>query len=268
MRLLSQHLTIIMDPHSFESFSREKRFDFDPIQKQVNHNVFGFAIKDKDHILHDTSRTIRGPGVGKSAVRFAGHLDRILGEMNLPVSSSSASQGEPHLLREFLSHTMFEAQFCTMFGQTREGQQFTAKATFPNLELFHRYFNYLWLGLPLKLFPAAGKALKAMLHQPSAEEIMQREDASDYVRTAIRLFKEAGQTDYDIMAHNLVYVHVNFNTFRLAYWAIHNFLVYDTARAAILAEINALLQDKLDDNNTATISVKDVENLKILGMQI
>jgi len=36
IRLVNQYLTIIMDPHSYEAVSREKNFDFDPIQKQVS----------------------------------------------------------------------------------------------------------------------------------------------------------------------------------------------------------------------------------------
>jgi len=35
IRLVNQYLTIVMDPHSYEAVSREKNFDFDPIQKQV-----------------------------------------------------------------------------------------------------------------------------------------------------------------------------------------------------------------------------------------
>ena len=37
IRLVNQYLTIIMDPHSYEAVSREKNFDFDPIQKQVTY---------------------------------------------------------------------------------------------------------------------------------------------------------------------------------------------------------------------------------------
>jgi len=37
IRLVNQYLTIVMDPHSYEAVSREKNFDFDPIQKQVTY---------------------------------------------------------------------------------------------------------------------------------------------------------------------------------------------------------------------------------------
>ena len=40
VRLVNQYLTIIMDPHSYEAVSREKNFDFDPIQKQVSGPAF------------------------------------------------------------------------------------------------------------------------------------------------------------------------------------------------------------------------------------
>jgi len=35
IRLINQYLTVIMDPHSFEAFCKNKSLDFDPIQKQV-----------------------------------------------------------------------------------------------------------------------------------------------------------------------------------------------------------------------------------------
>jgi len=47
IRLVNQYLTIVMDPHSYEALSREKNFDFDPIQKQVTvyawHGALSFA---------------------------------------------------------------------------------------------------------------------------------------------------------------------------------------------------------------------------------
>ena len=35
LRLINQHVTMVMDPHSYTSLSNERNFDFEPIQKQV-----------------------------------------------------------------------------------------------------------------------------------------------------------------------------------------------------------------------------------------
>lgn len=81
--------------------------------------------------------------------------------------------------------------------------------------------------------------------------------------------QQYGQTETDIKGHNLVYLHVNYNTFRLAFWALNNLLEDAAAAKALNAEIEQLLEDRYDpETNTAWLDMKDVENMKVLGKQI
>ena len=47
-----------MDPHSVEALSKERNFDFDPIQKQVNWNVFSFSLVEPKKMIKDSGRTV------------------------------------------------------------------------------------------------------------------------------------------------------------------------------------------------------------------
>ena len=90
-------------------------------------------------------------------------------------------------LRDFLADTFFKAQFMTMFGCDSEGQKFTARSAYENLEVFHRYFNYLWLGVPLWLFPVGYRSLQALTEQPTSEEFLARPDISEWLRAEIQV---------------------------------------------------------------------------------
>jgi hypothetical protein len=53
-------MTVIMDPHSYESFVKERNFDFDVIQKQVNHNVFSFELVNARKMIKEAGKTVKG----------------------------------------------------------------------------------------------------------------------------------------------------------------------------------------------------------------
>ena len=132
---------------------------------------------------------------------------------------------------------------------------------------FLRYFNYLWLGFPMSLFPKAVAALKELLQCPDAGELMARPDLSQYLRRAIQFMQQNGQNELEIKGHNLVYLHVNYNTFRLAFWALSNLLETPAAVDAVRRELEDLLETRYDpDTETALLDAKDVESLKVLGM--
>jgi hypothetical protein len=136
---------------------------------------------------------------------------------------------------------------------------------FANFETFHKYFNYLWLGFPVGMFPKAIGALKELLQCPDAEELLARPDLQRYLRRAIEFMQSKGQTESDIKGHNLVYLHVNYNTFRLAFWALSNLLENEKAMQDLQKETEELLASKYDpETNTAWLDMKDVENLPIL----
>jgi len=130
-----------------------------------------------------------------------------------------------------------------------------------------RYFNYLWLGFPMSLFPKAVAALKELLQCPDADELLARSDLSHYLRKAIKFLQCSGQNELDIKGHNLVYLHVNYNTFRLSFWALSNLLETPAAMEAVQRELDELLETRYDPaTNTASLDAKDIEGLKVLGM--
>lgn len=260
MRLVNQHITIIMDPHSYEAMHKEKNFDFDPIQKQVNWNVFNFVLKEPRKMIKDTGKTVRGINLPKVMKHFSEKLDYSYQKV-----SQNPKAFQTGGLRQFCAETVFDALFNTIFGNS-DAHAFNSKNTFKNFELFHKYFNFFWLGMPKICFPKAVKALKDMLQQPSAEELLMRDDSSEYIKTAVEYMKTQGQTAADIMGHNLVYLHVNYNTFRVAFWAIDLLLEHPEAFDALMKELQEAIHYQLDDTtNTATFTVKDLESLPILG---
>jgi len=130
-----------------------------------------------------------------------------------------------------------------------------------------RYFNYLWLGFPMKLFPKAVAALKELVQCPNADELLARPDLSRYLRRAIEFMQNNGQNEAEIKGHNLVYLHINYNTFRLAFWALSNLLETPAAVEALQHELDELLETRYDPaTDTFKLDAKDIENLTVLGM--
>jgi len=125
----------------------------------------------------------------------------------------------------------------------------------------------LWLGFPMSLFPKAVAALKQLLHCPDAGELLSRQDLSQYLRRAIEFMQCQDQNELEIKGHNLVYLHVNYNTFRLAFWALSNLLETPAAVDAIKRELEELLETRYDPaTETTLLDAKDIENLKVLGV--
>ena len=74
-----------------------------------------------------------------------------------------------------------------------------------------------------------------------------------------------GQTESDIKGHNLVYLHVNYNTFRVAFWLLAHMMEDPKALAALKDEINAMVESRKDEDGTSRLSVSDLEQMKILS---
>jgi len=119
----------------------------------------------------------------------------------------------------------------------------------------------------VSLFPKAVAALKELLQCPEAGELLARPDLSQYLRRAIQFMQCNGQNELEIKGHNLVYLHVNYNTFRLAFWALSNLLETQAAVDEIQRELDELLETRYDPaTNTAILYAKDIDSLKILGI--
>jgi len=78
--------------------------------------------------------------------------------------------------------------------------------------------------------------------------------------------REHGQTKMDMKGHNLVYLHVNYNTFRLVFWTLSNLIEHKNALMALNREISELvLRQMFKDSNSVQLSINDLESMKVLG---
>lgn len=257
MRLINQYITVVMDPHSYESVGKDRLLDFDPIQKQVNWNVFSFVLRHPRKMIKETGKTVRGPYLQQGMDNFVKNLDIACRKMG--------SEGNLVGLRDFTADTIFSSIFNTVFGHSDQ-QAFHAKMVYRNFEIFHKFFNFFWLGFPKIWFPDAMDALKQLLLMPDAGDLLRRDDLSAYIRKAIEYMQQEGQTEGDIKGHNLVYLHVNYNTFRFAFWVLSNLLEHEDAMEALQKEIQQMVDLHYNPKtNTATFSVKEVEEMKVLG---
>ena len=103
---------------------------------------------------------------------------------------------------------------------------------------------------------------------PKSEEIMNREDVSDYIKYSTDFMLNHNQTETDIIGHNLVYLHVNYNTFRVQFWLIYYLAQHPEAREALLREVNDLVDLKAEfsgPDEPVEITMEDVSRLDVLG---
>lgn len=267
IRLLNQHLTIINDPHTYERVCREKNFDFDPIQKQVNQNVFSFEIVDAKQMIKEAGKKVKGRYMVANMMAFSRHLSEALDE-SVENTKCNAEGWCEDGLRSMASNTMFRSIFRTIFGKEGAHDVFEPMKVYKCFDAFHKYFNFLWLGLPIKLFPDACKALDVLVQQPSSEDICSRSDVSDYIKYSTYFMKANGQTETDIIGHNLVFLHVNYNTFRVSFWLIYYLTQYKEALEALEREIEDLVEEKAafsEPDGPVEVSLEDIERLPVLG---
>ncbi|XP_060587133.1 cytochrome P450 7A1-like [Ruditapes philippinarum] len=267
IRLLNQHLTIIADPHTYERVCKEKNFDFDPIQEQVNNNVFSFRLFDARKMIKEAGKKVKGQYLVANMVSFSKHLDCAFDD-SVNVATQNENGWNEAGLRSMASNTMFRAIFRTIFGKGKNGDVFEPNTVYKSFDSFHKYFNFLWLGLPIKLFPNACRALEVLIQQPNSQEIMMRDDVSDYIKFSTEFMKANGQTETDIIGHNLVFLHVNYNTFRVTYWLIYYLSKFPEAREALREEINDLVAHKAefsDSDEAVEMDLEDVEKLPVLN---
>ncbi|KAK7102395.1 cytochrome P450 7A1-like [Littorina saxatilis] len=278
IRLLNQHLTMVMDPHCFEQFSKEKNFDFDPIQKQVNNNVFSFELKEARKMISEAGKKVNGKYLSIGLESFAENLKKAFkklheddakdGDMNGNHAEKGGEQWSKDGLRTFSAKTIFNALFYTIFGRAPGGveekavQTFTPETFHENFDVFHKFFNFLWLGLPANLFPKACDALKVLCMQPKAHDMMSREGVSDYIKFSTNYMLMNEQSMEDIVGHNLVFLHVNYNTFRVNYWCLYHLLEHKHVRTALVQELQeAMEQNQIEGENKVGFTIEDFDKL-------
>ena len=252
IRLVNQYLTVLMDPHSHDAVTSERRFTFDPIQKQVNWNVFGFVIRDPKRMIRITGRSVHGQALRESMEFFNRNLEIACDAVDLDAAAETGEDAAGGGLQTFVTKTMFDAVFNTAFGRpSTADEKFQSSLVYDDFETFHCYFNYIWLGLPKRLFPAALRALDRLLVMRSSFDQLRRPDLSTYLHAAVGCMLEHVNTEAAIKGHNL---HVNHNTVRLAFWALANIVSDADALAAVRREVDELLETFLNPRtNTASV---------------
>lgn len=275
IRLLNQYLTIIMDPHAYEAFAKEKRFDFDPIQKQVNNNVFSFSLKNAHKMISEAGKKVNGKYLSNNMQNFSKNLQESI--QNIASASKSdqpKADGEWQTegLRTLMSRTLFSALFYTIFGRSNgpdraeEVKGFNPQAFHENFDVFHMFFNYLWLGLPAKLFPKACEALQGLFQQPLAQDMLPRDGISDYIKFSTEFMLKQEQSEQDIMAHNLVFLHVNYNSFRLTYWCVYLMMEHPETHEALARELREEIEAKhMDAEHRVGFTMDEIDKLPVLG---
>ena len=296
IRLLNQYMTMVMDPHCFEQFAKEKNFSFDPIQKQVNANVFGFELKEARKMISEAGKKVNGRYISIGMESFAENLTLAFEGMRRKAgaeqkqaevgggsgsSSGSPSQWSEGGLRRFTASTIFNALFYTVFGRDSEQVQqkgmaeagaevrrdFSPEAYHECFEKFHKFFNYLWLGVPVNVFPKACEALKVLCNQPLAHDMLSRQGVSDYIKFSTRYMLEHEQSMQDIVGHNLVFMHVNYNTFRVNYWCVYHLLEHKLVREALARELEEIIESKQAEGaeDQVGFTLEEFDHLPLLG---
>ena len=230
------------------------------------------GLTNADMIIENALKTAAGDLLVKNMKAFTQFLDDAI------AAQSITGEGKQVHLNEFLDNTLFVAMFESVFGRWPQATGFTPLRFKRNLNLLRPYHKYLWLGLPRWLFPKAYRAIRQLQQQPSAGEMLANADkyqVSDYVRMSIEALLNDGQSESDIISHNIADLHMNETTTLLAFWTIYQLATHPNALADVQKEVDAFVDSCLiPDTNIARIPMRELtkalfaEKLKRLGTNI
>lgn len=205
VRLGLSHITIVMDTRNTDAFVSNKNFSFHDLQVMLTKQVFEFTpemipnvMKELGHLLH-----------GKALERSLGSFDDKLGDAFEQVESQSPSALTTEGLRDSMVKTFFTASFDAAFGRSTE--PFNGWHTSKQLPVLQACLPAYVAGLPKMLLPRGWMAWKSLLQQPSSDEMLAREDLSEFVRYVITVMKKAGRSEQEIRYYNAMYAYINYN---------------------------------------------------------
>lgn len=261
LKLPFNYLHIVADVHAVEAFVKHRDFNFDPIQRWVNRNVFGFRVPNASGIIREAALSSKAAMLGRSMEQYNDYLAEYYKEIG-----SRADDWQRCSLQQVMNDTMFRAIFNTVFGKS-DDHPFNYRSLRKRFDIFHEAFLFLWLGFPLWLFPKAKAAITAVKDShPTFEELMDRKDSCEYLRKALTMLIEAGGTMHEVMGHNLVYMHVNYNTVKTTFWALCRLIENNEALTALRDETNAFLIGRTKEHDdTVEVPLSEVERLPTLG---
>lgn len=247
-------------------YSKERSFDFEPIQEQVNGNIFGFKIPEANRMRKFVGKTTRGSAVPRNLHAFSMLLEESYSTLE---HESSFGEWNTVSLDRLANQTLFKTIFNSVFGEDKESTSFNYELFHKHLQVFHKYFSYLWIGLPHWMFPEATKAVEQLFNQPTPSEFMKSDCTSEYLKAAIEFLQSYNLSDKEIKCHNLVFLHINVNTFKIATWCLYQLMSHKAAMSSVRAEIENLVEANKEmqqsEDNVVTISAKEIENLETLG---
>jgi len=95
---------------------------------------------------------------------------------------------------------------------------------------------------------------------------MESELTSDYLKAAIQYLQSYGLSDSEVKSHNLVFMHININTFKIAVWCLYKLMEHKEAMAAVREEIDNLIANSRDEEGAPVyISPKEMEAMETIG---
>lgn len=248
------------------SFSKERSFDFEPIQEQVNGNIFGFQIPESKKMIKVIGKTTRGSAVPRNLQNFSALLEHSIEEIDTP---PSRTEWTTFSLDHLANQTLFKTIFNSIFGADKQSPNFNYELFHDKFKIFHKYFSFMWIGVPHFLLPEAKKAVGQLFAQPTPTEFLASDNTSEYLKAAIEYLKSYNVSDREIKCHNLVFLHININTFKIATWCLYQLMNHKSAMMAVREEIENLIQINKQSSDgeerMVSISAKDIEGMEVLG---
>lgn len=283
IRILNEHWTFILDPHAYETFSREKNFDFTHIAKKVNKNLFSFGFPNDMKMVGHANQKMNGKYLAIQMESFSKRLAKnfqIDGSSEAVISSKTIfnedgtendkkelpanlsdfrieqllsnidgiPDNEEKSLLNYLNITFFDAIFNTLFGDgnsTHSNDEFfNAKEFQGHFELYNKIFPFLNLGIPRQFFRTAVGAYKKLCRQPTAAEIIEREGVSDYMKFAMEFMMQHRVSDEMIQGHNLLLLHISYNLLRGVFWMAYKLIDDPKSLIALRRELNDAIEAK------------------------
>ncbi|PVD24504.1 hypothetical protein C0Q70_14987 [Pomacea canaliculata] len=174
-------------------------------------------------------------------------------------------------LLTLMSKTVLTSLFYTLFGRSvdpsgeEKTKNFCPKVFHDNFDIFNKYFTYLWIGLPLKLFPKAAEAMTVLLQQPTSHNMLQRNGVSEQVKVSINHFHQHGQSEQDIALYNLLVFHVSYNTFRVTFWCVYKLVEDPSIVKDLERELHEAIELKrVDGEESVAFTLAEIDELPLL----
>ncbi|XP_012946916.1 cytochrome P450 7A1 [Aplysia californica] len=306
IRMLDKYWTIMLDVSSYEAFNNERNFSFSPVKAMINTNVFSYTLQQHEKVIAKISNHLNGVALYSAFEEFVKSLTRVVSETEEHVKTTNTLDGQtPQLLdkdsvmtmkktdekltgvkgfkdvlqddwceeglQKVVAKVFFNSQFYSFIGRPEPGSKSNVNPDyfFDVYNEFHDYFYHLFAGLPIQIFPTAGKARDKLHASLDIPEILRRPDSSEYIKKATEFILANGQTESDCRNHILSLFHVMFNNLGAGFWCLYLLMHDKAARKSVLKELEDAVETKRveghDGGSVAEFTVEDINKLSYLG---